>query len=226
MDKSCFTVYSANYFFEVLHRLTPEQKSVIQKFGFSCLLGFSKTHIPSQFTRWLACCVDPESSQIILDDKIINLSKDSIHFVLGLPNSRDEVFKNSDGGAEFIMSLFHLSEVPHITFFGNKLKSSDPLTDQEIFVCFMQIAVTCFLCPSGCASSDTKYIQQLGDHERARRFDICQLVYKYLILGIRKTLNFIKEKGRKPKYFEFCSFALTVSMVILFFHSLFCICFI
>jgi hypothetical protein len=213
IDKSHFTVYSAKYFFEVLHRLTAEQKSVIQKYGFNCLLTFGKTHIPSHFVHWLSCCVDPDSSQIIVDDKIINLSKYSIQFVLGLPISGDEVVENSAGGAEFIMSLFHLSELPHITFFGDKLKSNELLTDQEIFACFMQIAVSCFLCPSVNDSLDTKYIQQLGDFERASSFDVCQLVYNYLIHGIRTFLKFIKEKGRKPKAFEFCSFGLAVSII-------------
>jgi hypothetical protein len=142
----------------VLHRLTTEQKSVIQKYGFSCLLTFGKTHIPSHFIHCLSCCVDPDSSQIIVNEKIINLSKYSIHFVLGLPISRDEVVENSDGGAEFIMSLFHLLELPHIMFFGDKLKSNEPFTNQEIFVCFMQIAISCFLCPYVNHSLDTKYI--------------------------------------------------------------------
>ncbi|XP_051213680.2 uncharacterized protein [Lolium perenne] len=209
VDKSCFTVYSSKYFFEVLHRLTVEQKSVIQKFGFSCLLVFAKTHIPSSFIRWLSSCVDSQSSQIIVDDKIINISKDSLHYVLGFPNSGVEVVDDSDGGADFIMSLFH-----HITFFGDKLRFSKTLSDQEIFVCFMQIAISCFLCPSGNDRLDTKYIKQLGDCEQARSFDICQLVYNHLILGITKTLKFIKVKGRKPNSFEFCSYALAISMII------------
>jgi hypothetical protein len=190
-----------------------EQKCAIQRFGFGCLLGLAKTHIPSSFILWLACCVDYHSSQIIVDDKIINISKDSFHFVLGLPNSGSEVVEDSEGGADFIMSLFHLSEVPHITFFGDMLKSTKPLSDEQVFVCFMQIAISCFLCPCANDRLDTKYIKQLGDFDRASSFDICQLVYKHFILGVEKLLRFIKVKGRKPKSFEFCSFALAVSVV-------------
>jgi phosphate starvation-inducible membrane PsiE len=78
----------------------------------------------------------------------------------------------------------------------------------------MQIAISCFLCPSGNDRLDTKYIKHLGDCEQARSFDICQLVYNHLILGITKTLKFKKVKGRKPKSFEFCSYTLAVSMII------------
>jgi hypothetical protein len=129
-----------------------------------------------------------------------------------LPNSGAEVVENSEDGAEFIMSLFHLSEVPHITFFGDKLNSTKPLSDQEVFECFMQVAISCFLCPSANDRLDTKYIKQLGDFEQARSFDICQLVYNHFILGIAETLKLLKAKGKKPKTFEFCSFGLAVSV--------------
>jgi hypothetical protein len=197
----------------VLCRLTDAQKSVIEKFGFQCLLVFGKTGIPSPFIRWLSSCVDALSSQIIVDDKILNVSKDSFHFVLGLPNSGAELVDDSDGGLDFILSLFNLSDAPHITFFGDRLRSSEPLSDQEIFVCFMQIAISCFLCPSASDCLDTRYIRQLGDCEQARNFDVCHVVYKHLIHGITKTLKFAKLNGRKPKAFEFCSYGLAVSNI-------------
>ena len=193
-----------------MHRLTDRQKSVIEK-RFGCLLALGQTYIPSSFIRWLALCVDPDSSQFIVSDKIINISKYSFHFVLGLPNHGSEVVENSDGGLDLIMSIFHLSDVPHITFFGDKLNSSEDLTDQEVFLCFMQVVVSCFLCPSGKDRLDTKYMQQLGDPERASGFDLCRLMHKHFILGINKTIKFIKTTGRKPKVFEFCSYALAVS---------------
>jgi hypothetical protein len=193
-EKHGFHSYSAKYFFSVLDRLTVAQRSIIEKFGFGCLLSLAKTYMPSSFIHWLAWCVDADSSQIIVDDKIMNLSKDSFHHVLGLPNTGVELDDNSEAGREFIMSLFHLSEIPHITFFGNKLNSEEILTDQEVFVCFMQVTLCCFLCPSCNDQLDTKYIAQLGNPDRASSFDLCQNVYKYFIAGITKMLNFTKSK--------------------------------
>ncbi|CAM0944029.1 unnamed protein product [Alopecurus aequalis] len=209
-SKDSFSFYSAKYFFDVLSRLTFEQKAIIQKFGFGCLLSLSKTYLPSSFIRWLATCVDPICSEIDCGDKSICISKDSFHFVLGLPNSGSPLVENSPAGLQFLMSLFHLSDVPHITFFGNKLNLKECLSDQELFACFMQIFLSCFLCPSAGDSLDTKYIDQLGDPERARRFDICSLAYKHLMHGVMKTADYIRTKGRKSKRFEFCSYALGV----------------
>ena len=188
VGKDVYSVYSAKYFFEVLHRLSVEQKGIIEKFGFGCLLCLSKTTLPSSFIRWLALCVDPVCSEIIVDDKIMHIPKDAFHFVLGLPNSGSPLAENSAGGLKFIMSLFNLTEPPHITFFGNKLNSKEPLTDKEVFACFMQVVVSYFLCPSICDSLDTKYIEQLGDPERARSFDICMLVHSHLMHGVSKGL--------------------------------------
>jgi hypothetical protein len=128
-----------------------------------------------------------------------------------LPNAGDELVENSDAGMDFIKSLFHLSEVPHITFFGNKLNSKQTLSDQEVFVCFMQVAICCFLCPSASDHLDTRFIDQLGNPERSRSFDVCQLVYKHLMFGITKMSKFAQLKGRNPKVFEFCSYVLVVS---------------
>ena len=168
VGKDAFSVYSTKYFFEVLHRLSVDQKSIIEKFGFGCLLCLSKTYLPSSFVRWLVSCVDPVCSEIIAGDKIMHIPKDAFHFVFGLPNSGSPLVENSAGGLKFIMSLFNLSEPPHITFFGNKLNLKEPLSDKEVFVCFMQVVVSCFLCPSICDSLDTKYIEELGDPERAK----------------------------------------------------------
>ena len=213
VGKDAFSVYSTKYFFEVLHRLSVDQKSIIEKFGFGCLLCLSKTYLPSSFVRWLVSCVDTVCSEIIAGDKILHFSKDVFHYVLGLPNSGYHLVENSAGGLKFVMSLFNLTEPPHITFFGNKLNSKEPLTDKEVFVCFMQVAVSCFLCPSICDSVDTKYIEQLGYPERARRFDICSLVHSHLMHGVSKAVNYIKAKGRKPKFFELCSYVLAVSVL-------------
>jgi hypothetical protein len=85
----------------------------------------------------------------------------------------------------------------------------------------MQVTISCFLCPSTKDCLDTKYTLQLGDLEKACTFDVCQLVYKHLILGTTKTINFIRTRERKHLAIDFCSYALAVSMLVSFLSSLF-----
>ncbi|KAM0860398.1 hypothetical protein ACQ4PT_046584 [Festuca glaucescens] len=49
LSRSVFTRYSLKYFVQVIRKLTPQQRSVIAKFGFGCLLLLDLHDIPSQF---------------------------------------------------------------------------------------------------------------------------------------------------------------------------------
>jgi len=118
-----FTCYSIKYYWDFLNSLSNCRKEVIRNFGFGCLLFFEKSEIPSAFVRWLASCLDPISSQIIVDDcKFIPISKEFVHHVIGLPNSGSVPIPDSAGGAKFIMSMFGLRELPHITFFWQQVE--------------------------------------------------------------------------------------------------------
>ena len=147
VDRSAFSRFGLKYFLHVLKKMTVEQKAVVQKFGFGCLLLFDCPNLPSDFCRWVADCVDPECSQISVCGHPINISKDTFRIVLGLPIAELEITSNCEDGKAFIQSFFKLAELPHITFFGNKLSSSDPLSEFEVFVCFMSVAISCLLCP-------------------------------------------------------------------------------
>jgi hypothetical protein len=149
IGRDSFTSYSLKYFSEILKSLTKRRKDVIRKFGFGCLLLLEKSEIPSTFVRWICSCVDHVSHQIVADySKRISISKHSIHHVIGLPNSGCVPMPDYEAGAKFILSVFGMAKLPHITFFGNKLKSREVLTDKEVFVCFMVISFKCFLFPT------------------------------------------------------------------------------
>ena len=217
-----FCSYSIKYFWEVLKSLSTRRKDVIQKFGFGCLLFFKKSDIPSAFVRWLASSVDPVSSQIIVDDcKVISISKDSVFRDIGLPNSGNVPLPDSERGAKLIKSMFGLSELPHITFFGNKLKSTEVLSDKEVLVCFIAVAFKSFLLPSLDGYPNTDFLHILEEPESACSFDLCEIVYEHTISGVSKFIKTCKINGRKPKVFEFCYYALAVS-----FPSLLCSCFV
>jgi hypothetical protein len=121
---------------------------------------------------------------------------------------------DSDGGAKFILKFFRLSEMLHITFFGNKLKSLDVLTDTKVFVCFMVIEFKCFLFPTSNELPNTDYLSILEQPESASSFDVCALVFEHLISGVYKYNKSCKLKGRKPKVFEFCYYFLAVSSLL------------
>jgi hypothetical protein len=193
-----------------LKSLTKRRKDVIRKFVFGCLLLLEKSEIPSTFVRWICSCVDHVSHQIVVDySKRISISKHSIHHVIGLPNSGCVPMPDYKAGAKFILSMFGLAELPHITFFGNKLKSREVLTDKEVFVCFMVISFKCFLFPTSNELPNTDYLSILQEPESASSFDFCKLIFEHLISGVYKYNMACKLNG-KAKVFEFSYYILAV----------------
>jgi len=181
VGKSAFTRYGSKYFLQILKNLTPQQRAIIEKFGFRCLLLFDCCHISSDFCRWVADCIDPHCSQMTVCGKSLNISKDTFHVVLGLPIGGLQIPLDCDDGRAFILSHFKLSEMPHITFFGNKLSCSDTLSELDVFVCFMSVAISCFLCPDVSESVNWKYLSILKNPAAAKDYDFSQIVYSTVL---------------------------------------------
>ncbi|XP_047044649.1 uncharacterized protein LOC124649005 [Lolium rigidum] len=118
IGRESFTSYSIKYFCEIVKSLTDRRKNVIRNFGFGCLLLLEKCEIPSAFVRWICGCVNHVTHQIVVNDsKSISISKDSIHYAIGLSNSGCVPIPDSEAGADFLLKMFGLPELPHITFF-------------------------------------------------------------------------------------------------------------
>ncbi|KAE8781065.1 hypothetical protein D1007_45726 [Hordeum vulgare] len=211
VGRDVFSVYSTKYFAQILKHMSIGRKDVISKYGFDHLLKFEKTQLPSRFIRWILGCVDSVSSQIIIvDEKIIPLSKDSVHFVLGLPNTGVVPMPNKERGRNFLRSRFNLSDLPNVTFFGNMLTSSQDLSEEDTFICFMVIAMSCFLFPSSNGHIHTDFLFLLEDPTATRGYDICFLIYEWIMAGINKYVLFGRETGTKPKAFDLCTYCLAV----------------
>jgi hypothetical protein len=109
IGRESFTSYSIKYFCEIVKSLTDPRKQVIRNFGFGCLLLLEKCEIPSAFVRWICGCVNHVTHQIVVNDtKSISISKDSIHYVIGLPNSGSVPIPDSEAGANFLLKMFGL----------------------------------------------------------------------------------------------------------------------
>ena len=83
--KDAFTRFFVKALSSVIEALTLDEKIVIERYGFGALLHFDKCFVPNNFAKWVANLVDYKSGDIVLDGKVISLTKESVHSVLGLP---------------------------------------------------------------------------------------------------------------------------------------------
>ncbi|EEE51184.1 hypothetical protein OsJ_31988 [Oryza sativa Japonica Group] len=109
---SSFTRFSTKYFCRVISALSPHQKTIIQGAGFQNLLEFNSNYVPNKFATWIAKHVDFKTSQIILRDKVISVTKQTVCDIFGLPSGGLEFGKDFEAGKEYILSMYGLSCLP------------------------------------------------------------------------------------------------------------------
>uniref|UniRef100_A0A453C7X0 Uncharacterized protein n=2 Tax=Aegilops tauschii subsp. strangulata TaxID=200361 RepID=A0A453C7X0_AEGTS len=116
--------------------------------GLVVLHKFVRTVVPLRFVKWLASKFDVRASVIQIRKTFILICEYVTHDILGLPVDGEPIVSD-DAGCEFILSHFNVTSIPPVSFFCNKLKStSEELPDEDIFICFMCIALSTFLCPN------------------------------------------------------------------------------
>ena len=96
---------------------------------------------------------------------------------------------------------------------------SDDLCDFDVFVCFMSIALSCFLCPELNESVSTKYLAVLKDPAAAKGNDFSKLVHDHYLNSILQCRSSGKCNGRRMKALVCCNY---VPVVSIFFFSEFC----
>lgn len=168
--------------------------------------------MPLRFVKWLASKFDVRASEIQIRKKFIPISKYVIHDILDLPVDGEPIVSDAEAGRDFILSHFNVSSIPPVSFFCNKLKSSsEELPDEDIFICFMCIALSTFLCPNSSLSPSPKYLRIFRDCSSVMNFDLSRLVHECLLSSIKKFKDSTKVASKRSFTFGGCHYALAVS---------------
>ncbi|KAE8773338.1 hypothetical protein D1007_54487 [Hordeum vulgare] len=170
---STFTRYSGKFFSGVVDGLCPRYKGVIEDYGMGCLLRFVRTEVPLRLVKRLASRFDVSASEFQLKRKFIPLTKYDLHDILDLPVDGEPLVCDPESGHHFILSHFNLSSIPPVSFFANKLKCVEvDLPDEDVFICFMIVAFSTFLCPNSSLSPSSKYFHIFQDCRSVCSYDL------------------------------------------------------
>ncbi|TVU26679.1 hypothetical protein EJB05_29235, partial [Eragrostis curvula] len=211
-DISAGSGYSKNsveYFAGVIQSLTPHQRNVIKDHGFGSLLMFDHCSVPKRFAKWICRHVDVKASEIKLGDKLIPICKESVNIVTGLPIGGDEVTLNREAGMAYLLSKFQLSNIPPVTYFGDKLRCAD-LSEEMILSCFAIVALSSFLAPNSSFKPSPKYLSVLENIYDLLKFDWSKLVFDWLMKRIYKFNNKITYSGKSCKPLGGCIYFIAV----------------
>lgn len=174
--------------------------------------------MPKKFATWVAHLVDPKSGDIVLDDKVISLTKESVHHVLDLPLGGKPFPTDYSVGKAIILSKFEKENIPQVTFFANKIIKKVPMSNEDLFVCFMIVAISTFLCPNSSLIPSPRYFGVFEDINNIRDYDWCGYVLQWLLDSVK---GFNKGKfghGKPRQSLGGCLYYLAVSL-----HTLFSI---
>lgn len=130
--------------------------------------------------------ISTKDEAIVLGGKSIPLNPEAVLLVLGIPagSTKIRMLDEEAGKVEFL-SLFGLTELPSISFFGNKLMTDD-LSDNDFLCYFLIVALATFLCPTSNTKPSTKYLGALVDVSKAKDLDWCSFVHTWNMCYVKK----------------------------------------
>ncbi|OQU92436.1 hypothetical protein SORBI_3001G343766 [Sorghum bicolor] len=190
-----FTRQSLSEFSSVITSMSEAKKDVIRRYGFGSLLLFDKCFVPKKFTKWLASLIESKSGDLIVNGKVISLTAKSMNLVLGIPVSGTPFPSNYSAGRAIVLSKIDKTSLPQVSFFADKL-TADDLTDDLVLICFLVVALHCFLCPNSNLVPSPRYLGIFEDLEHMSSFDWSGFVLRWLLDGV-KSFNKVKKVGQK-----------------------------
>ncbi|OQU79170.1 hypothetical protein SORBI_3008G104701 [Sorghum bicolor] len=186
-----FSRFSVSTFSSVTKSLSTKHQDVIQKYGFGSLLMFDECSVPRNFVHWVARLVNFNSGDIVVNGKVISLTKEAVHLVLDLPFGGEPFPTDYASGKACLLSRFGKDSVPPISYFSEALISKKELSDDNMFVCFIVVALSTFLCPNSSVVPSQRFFGIFEDLEKIRSYDWCGFILSWLVEYI-KLFNQLK----------------------------------
>jgi hypothetical protein len=204
---------SVPYLFTVFKSITcsDHRKGLVKKIGFQHMLDLDDCNVPRLFAQFIADNTKPDSEAIIIGEKSIPIDPKSFELVLGIPAGQLPVETDEEAGKLGFLSLFGLSEVPTVRFFGDKIIKQKDLPDDEFCRCFMAVVLATFLCPNSSAKPSTKYLGALIDVDEIRNRNWCKFAHVWLMWYIKKYQKERAKHNKSSMTLGGCIYQLTVS---------------
>lgn len=193
-----------SYFKRIIASLDEPKKDVIVRYGFGNLLEYDGCAVPRDFVQWIADQVDVNCGDILVAGKVIPLSAESVHMVVGVPIGGLDILEAGESGKGDFLGKFKLKSLPIIKSFGNMILK-EKLSDEQLFRCFMVVALATFLCPNSSTYPSPKYLSPLVEVSTTAGWDFSNLTYKWIFDQI------VKYRNKQRKTLGGCIYFLAVS---------------
>jgi len=189
--------------------LTPEQRKMIEDAGFGGLLKIACHTFPLKFCGWLLQRFDTDDCELVIKGRgRIPVTSESVHRVLGIPNSGGDVKYGLDADSiAFMTDKFGVSGrySPTIVSIEKSLKAMKS-ADEHFLRTFMVFVISSFLCPTTGLRISPRCFPPLVDIGSIRELNWC----KFVVERLRKSVSAYGRRTSVPG----CLFYLVVSTVL------------
>uniref|UniRef100_A0ACD5TMC7 Uncharacterized protein n=2 Tax=Avena sativa TaxID=4498 RepID=A0ACD5TMC7_AVESA len=161
--------------------LTAGQREMIEGAGFGALLRIQCPTLPSRICTWLIHRFDPESCELVIPARgRIPVTVDSVHRVLGIPNTgRDVVYRMDEKSIEFVFDKLGVERPPSIASLEKSIKLMKS-ADEHFLRTFMMLVLSTFLCPNSSLKVSPRCFPSLVDVRSIKELNWCRFVVEQL----------------------------------------------
>ncbi|TVU49159.1 hypothetical protein EJB05_00453, partial [Eragrostis curvula] len=205
-----FTRFSVTYYSTVIEGLSEQRKEVIKSYGFGSLLNFDKCFVPKKFALWVVKLLNYKSGDIIVNNQVMSFTPEIVHNILDIPLNGDPFPHDPTAGKEWLLNKFGKTSLPPVKYFGNKLLSEEYMPDEDVFVCFILVSLSCFLCPNSSLTPSVKYLGIFEDVKNCHKYNWCKFVLEWLFEHIKNFCKSVAVLGKNKPSIGGCLYMLAV----------------
>jgi hypothetical protein len=173
--------------FDVIKKLTSEQKAIIQNIGFGTLLQLACSVFPSDVYNWLAMFINTTTGCIELPNGFsFKLTRESVQVIIGLPiGSRPISFTSSPEIERQINLEIHGKERSPSIFELAKLIGNG-ITGSAFIKSFALLANCLLLCPTNQNFPSSLHYTAIAHEDEIREYDWCSYILQWILLSVNK----------------------------------------
>jgi len=141
--------------------------------------------------------ISVSSGDIVLKNKSIPITPQTVHDVLGIPIGGKTISKASQECGKFaFLRCMNMSNLPSVNVCRENLLKKN-ISDDDLVRNFLIVALATFLCPNSCVFPSTEYLKPLVDIKRAQEWDWCKFVHYWMFKHIKLYNQRLKKEEDK-----------------------------
>uniref|UniRef100_A0ACD5VZ08 Uncharacterized protein n=1 Tax=Avena sativa TaxID=4498 RepID=A0ACD5VZ08_AVESA len=193
--------------FKLNQNLSPEQKTLIEEWGWGGMIKVQAKEMPVDLSMWVLSCFEPIRNELAIPGRgTIPVNADSYTKVFGIPNEGQPICYEMEAEAiEFLNREYNIESgsAPEWADWCKMIKNMGGVADLKFLRAYFASAISCFVCPTTASSISPRCYRSLVDLNLFRRtnfaqFAVDQISTQILYLDSMEVDEVVQSKENCP----------------------------